>query len=89
MDWIADCIGYMESRNYRRIEADADAEDQWWDHVQEVGAVGLKATVDSWYIGANIEGKARGMMPYLGGFPQYCEKCETVAAEGYAGFKLA
>ena len=89
VDWIADCIEYMEARNYRRIEADADAEEQWWDHVQEVGAVGLKATVDSWYIGANIEGKARGMMPYLGGFPQYCEKCDEVAAEGYAGFKLA
>ena len=89
VNWIADCIAFMEARNYRRIEADADAEEQWWDHVQEVGAVGLKATVDSWYIGANIEGKARGMMPYLGGFPQYCQKCEQVAAEGYAGFRLA
>ena len=86
INWISDCIGYMQERNYRQIAAEPKAESDWWDHVQEVGAVGLKATVDSWYIGANIEGKARGMMPYLGGYPQYCEKCNAIAANGYEGF---
>ena len=86
INWISDCIGYMQERNYRQIAVEPQAEIDWWDHVQEVGAVGLKATVDSWYIGANIEGKARGMMPYLGGYPQYCEKCDDIAANGYEGY---
>jgi cation diffusion facilitator CzcD-associated flavoprotein CzcO len=86
VDWIADCIAYMEARNYRSIEADPDAETAWWDHVQDMGEVGLKGSVDSWYVGANISGKARSMMPYMGGFPLYCEKCEEIAADGYTGF---
>ena len=86
VNWISDCVAYMQARNYREIAAEEQAQQAWWDHVQEVGAVGLKGTVDSWYIGANIKGKARGMMPYLGGYPLYCEKCAESAAAGYAGF---
>jgi cation diffusion facilitator CzcD-associated flavoprotein CzcO len=88
VNWIADCIGYMEARNYRQITAEPDAEKAWWDHVQDVGDVGLKGSVDSWYVGANIEGKPRQMMPYLGGYPQYCQKCDEIAAEDYRGFKF-
>lgn len=89
VDWIANCLAYMQAHNYHRIEASPEAEAAWWDHVQDVGNVGLKASVDSWYIGANIDGKARGMMPYLGGYPQYVEKCDAVAANGYEGFAFA
>ena len=85
VDWISDCIAYMKRRNYTSIEAARDAETAWWDHVQDVAAVGLKATTDSWYLGANVEGKPRVFMPYLGGFPDYCRKCEQVAASGYEG----
>jgi cation diffusion facilitator CzcD-associated flavoprotein CzcO len=89
VNWIADCIGYMNTRNYRCIEATPDAERDWWEHVQEVGNVGLKGTTDSWYIGANVEGKARVFMPYLGGYPQYCERCEEIVADGYKGFAFS
>ncbi len=89
VDWIADCIDYMGARNHRSIEAEIDAERAWWDHVQEAGEVGLKTTTDSWYLGANVDGKARVFMPYIGGFPEYCRKCEQVVADGYAGFAFA
>ena len=48
--------------------------------------VELKQTTDSWYLGANVEGKARVFMPYLGGFPAYVEKCEEVVRNNYEGF---
>jgi cation diffusion facilitator CzcD-associated flavoprotein CzcO len=86
VNWISDCIAHMQERNYRYIATEAVAEKAWWEHVQDVGEVGLKGSVDSWYVGANVAGKARGMMPYLGGYPAYCEKCDAVAAAGYEGF---
>ena len=89
VDWIADCIGYMNAGNYRCIEATLEAEKDWWEHVQEVGSVGLKAATDSWYVGANIEGKPRVFMPYLGGYPEYCRRCDEIVAEGYKGFAFS
>lgn len=88
VDWIADCLAYMRDRNYTAIEAEPEAEKAWWDHHQEVSKIGLKTTTDSWYLGANVEGKPRVFMPYYGGFPTYCEKCEEVVAAGYEGFAL-
>jgi cyclohexanone monooxygenase len=41
---------------------------------------------DSWYLGANIPGKPRVFMPYVGGVGAYREKCEAIAADGYPGF---
>ena len=51
-----------------------------------MAAGSLRSTCSSWYIGANIPGKPRVYMPYLGGFPAYVQKCEDVAAKGYQGF---
>ena len=42
---------------------------------------------NSWYQGANIPGKPRVFMPYIG-FPPYVEKCNDVVARGYEGFLL-
>ncbi len=44
---------------------------------------------NSWYNGANIEGKPRVFLPYVGGLPQYMERCNEVAAQGYEGFVLS
>jgi cyclohexanone monooxygenase len=86
VEWITDCIVYLKQKNSRMIEASLDAENNWWHHVQEVANQGIKQTANSWYLGANIEGKPRVFMPYLGGLPRYLEKCEAVVAKGYEGF---
>ena len=39
-------------------------------------------------MGANIPGKPRIFMPYIGGVPAYRQKCNEVAAKGYEGFAL-
>jgi cyclohexanone monooxygenase len=43
---------------------------------------------DSWYLGANIPGKPRVFMPYVGGLGTYREKCNEVADNDYEGFVL-
>ncbi|MGD9984803.1 MAG: cyclohexanone monooxygenase, partial [Porticoccaceae bacterium] len=70
------------------IEATKEAEDAWVDHVNEVAAGTLVNSCSSWYLGANIPGKQRVFMPYIGGFPPYVEKCNEVARKGYEGFAL-
>ena len=88
VDWIADCLGYMRDRGAARIEANPDAEDAWVARVNNLADASLRSTTDSWYLGANIPGKPRVFMPFIGGFPAYVQTCEEVAANGYAGFTL-
>ena len=71
-----------------RIEAQAGAEENWVAHVREVAGASLRSTCSSWYVGANVPGKPRVFMPYIGGFGVYCAKCDEVAAKGYEGFEL-
>lgn len=86
-NWIAACLGWMETRGLRRIEATSEAEDAWVAHVNEVADSTLYPSCNSWYLGANIPGKPRVFMPYLG-YPAYVQKCDEVAARGYEGFTV-
>jgi cyclohexanone monooxygenase len=88
VDWIADCLDYMRGHGVRRIEASPEAEDAWVEHVGTVAGRSLRSVCNSWYIGANVPGKARVFMPYIGGFPAYVQKCDEVAVNGYQGFAL-
>jgi cation diffusion facilitator CzcD-associated flavoprotein CzcO len=89
VNWIADCLGHLRDRGAARIEASVDAEDAWVSHVNELADASLRSTTDSWYVGANIPGKPRVFMPYIGGFPTYVKTCEEVAANGYEGFAVS
>jgi cyclohexanone monooxygenase len=88
VNWITDCIRYLDERDLRTIEATEQAEDQWVAHVNEVGEPTVFSKGNSWYVGANVPGKPRVFMPYIGGVPLYRETCADVAAKGYEGFEL-
>jgi cation diffusion facilitator CzcD-associated flavoprotein CzcO len=88
VDWIADCLGYLEGRGLDRIEASAGAEDDWVRHVSDLADATLYPQASSWYVGANIPGKPRVFMPYVGGCGSYRRECEDVAGRGYRGFVL-
>ena len=89
VDWIADCIGRLNTRQVDCIEATYDAENNWVDHVNEVAFKTLYPSANSWYMGANIPGKPRVFMPYIGGVGNYRETCDKIAADGYEGFALS
>ncbi len=88
VDWIADCLAYLREHHLGGIEATVDAQDAWVAHVNEVGHATLYPRANSWYMGANVPGKPRIFMPYIGGVGVYREKCAEVAAKGYEGFTL-
>ena len=86
--WIGQCIADLQARQAQRIEATRAAEDAWVGHVNEVANSSLYPGCNSWYLGANVPGKPRVFMPYLG-FAPYVAKCDEVVANGYEGFALA
>jgi cyclohexanone monooxygenase len=89
VDWIADCLAHMRDRGFDTIEATGNAEDKWVAHVNEVAQATLYPQANSWYMGANIPGKPRIFMPYIGGVGAYRQICNDVAARGYEGFAMA
>ncbi len=88
VNWISDCVAHLQERGNTLIEADEKAQQAWVDHVNEVANATLFPVANSWYLGANISGKPRVFMPYVG-FPTYVEKCRQVVANGYEGFALS
>ena len=88
VDWVADCIAYLREHDIESIEATAEAEDEWVDHVNAVADLTLFPKANSWYMGANVPGKPRVFMPYIGGLARYTDTCDGVAADGYRGFTL-
>ncbi|MFB9262054.1 flavin-containing monooxygenase [Bradyrhizobium erythrophlei] len=88
VDWIGDCLSFMRDNGLEAMEAERDAEDKWVAHVNEVAASTLYPQADSWYMGANIPGKPRIFMPYIGGVGPYRQICNDVAARGYEGFAM-
>jgi cyclohexanone monooxygenase len=89
VEWISDCIRWMGERQARAIEATEAAQDAWVAHVNEVANGTIFPYANSWYLGANVPGKPRVFMPYIGGFPVYRDKCNEVAANGYEGCVVA
>ena len=88
VDWIADCLVHMRRQGVATMEASGEAEDKWVAHVNEVAHGTLYPQANSWYMGANIPGKPRIFMPYIGGVGVYRRICDEVAAKGYEGFLL-
>jgi cyclohexanone monooxygenase len=88
VDWISDCLAALDQRGIETIEADAQAEAKWVAHVNEVAAPTLYVKTDSWYTGANVPGKPKVFMPYVGGIGRYRKICDEVAADNYRGFVL-
>ena len=89
VEWIASCLCYLRDNSKHRIEAEGAAEESWVKLVNDIADHTLYSSgCNSWYTGANIPGKPRNFMPYLG-YPSYVEKCESVAEQGYSGFKIS
>ncbi|MEM7099362.1 MAG: NAD(P)/FAD-dependent oxidoreductase [Pseudomonadota bacterium] len=90
VNWIGECIKFLHDRGDKQIEPKIDSVDQWIAHVNDVAdnTMYTAPTCNSWYLGANIPGKPRIFMPYVGGYPRYKERCDWEQANGYPGFNI-
>ena len=89
IDWVSECIRYLDSHGLKSIEADPEAQAAWSAHVDELGAQTLFSKAKSWYMGDNIEGKPRRLLAYVGGFDAYTRRVREIVEAGYQGFKLS
>lgn len=85
VEWIADTLAELERRGARTIDALPETEQAWVEHVNAVAAPTIFIHSNSWYLGANIPGKPRIFMPYIGGCFTYRQICDHVAQNDFVG----
>jgi cyclohexanone monooxygenase len=88
VEWIADCIAHMRKNGLDRIEATPEAQAAWTAEVAMVAEHTLYPRANSWYMGANVPGKPRVFLAYVGGLDVYAGRCSQVAEDDYSGFRF-
>ncbi len=86
--FITTLLQWSDARGHTTIQADPLEEDRWIETVNRRASRTLFPSCNSWYLGANVPGKLRVFMPYIG-FPDYSKKLRSVVAEDYAELKFA
>ncbi len=89
VDWVADCLEYLRANGFERIEPTDTAEAGWVQHTNDCADITLYPLANSWYMGANVPGKPRVFLPYIGGVDTYRGACDEVVERGYFGFELS
>ncbi|OBK42607.1 cyclohexanone monooxygenase [Mycobacterium sp. 1165196.3] len=86
VDWVVDLVRAARRLGVAEVVPRHDAAIAWTEHVAQAAERTLfPRAASSWYLGANIEGKKRVFMPYIGGFGTYRRHCDEVAQNNYAG----
>jgi cyclohexanone monooxygenase len=89
VDWFCDCITAMDRAAVASIEPTDEAQADWVRHISDLAAKTIYTKGDSWYLGANIEGKPKTFLLYTGGFPQYSALCDAAASNEYGVFETS
>ena len=87
VDWITATLLHLRSKGLQSIEATSKAQEAWVTHVNDYGNLTLYPQANSWYMGANVPGKPRVFLPYIGGVDRYRQACNEVVEAGYLGFE--
>ncbi|KQY54338.1 MULTISPECIES: flavin-containing monooxygenase [unclassified Nocardioides] len=88
VDWLLALIRAADEQGADRVAVSPDVAQEWTTQLQEAAEQTLFPRANSWYMGANIEGKPRKFMLYLGGLGTYAAFCDEIAADDYRGFEL-
>ena len=86
VEWVDRCINQIGIGPDAEIEPTLKAENSWMEHMEEVGKDSLLHLANSWYVGANIPGKPRALLSYLGGLENYRRQCSSGEANDYGNF---
>ena len=88
VDWAVDRLIAMREAGFTTIEATETAQEGWAQHTADCTKLTLHRLANTWYTGANVPGKAQGVMPYTGGVGPYRSICNEVVSRGMLGFRL-
>ena len=87
-EFITGLMTWAGEHGHSTIQAEQSAEDNWVQTVNTRAEATLYPQCNSWYLGANVPGKPRVFMPYVG-FPDYSKKLASVVAEDYAELQFS
>lgn len=87
MAWIGQCIAHLRDHKLSSVEPTAAGEVAWGEEVKTIADFTLFPRTDSWWTGANVEGKPRSFTAYLGG-SMYYQRIADIAANEYEGFEF-
>jgi cyclohexanone monooxygenase len=88
VDWIAGVIQHVRASGAGTIEVTDEAEQRWMDLCDQLAAGTLFPETDSWINGANIPGKPKAVMVFMGGMGAYVDELDRVVKDGYDGLQL-
>ena len=88
VDWVVDRLAALRDAGFTTMEATETAQAGWARHMADCSMVTLHRLANTWYTGANVPGKAQGVMPYTGGVGPYRSICNEIVGRGMLGFKL-
>ncbi|MFB7199547.1 flavin-containing monooxygenase [Streptomyces sp. NPDC056240] len=89
VEWITEALQHLRDQGLTRMEAVPENEDNWVNTTNDLADLTLMPQAASWYMGANIPGKQRVFMPFVGGVGLYRQIADGVAVARYHGFELA
>src|SRR6185437_6823456 len=87
-DWVVDRLVALRDAGFTTMEATETAQAGWARHMADCATLTLHRLANTWYTGANVPGKAQGVMPYTGGVGPYRSICNEVVSGGMLGFRL-
>lgn len=89
VEWISGLMKYMRRNGFTRFDVEVDAQERWSEVVRDAIRGTVMEKAKSWYVGANVPGKSRGILAYAGGIDKYIQVCEEVAENGYSGLSFS
>ncbi|KAF4337473.1 cyclopentanone 1 2-monooxygenase [Fusarium beomiforme] len=85
-DWIVQAVKSAREAGKQRMRATTEGQNKYRELVNEMTADTLFPMANSYYMGANIDGKPREALNFPGGIPMYKELLDKAAEKGYEGF---
>jgi hypothetical protein len=86
VEWIAEAIRHISGTDAGWLEVKPDVETAWTDTCGEIADQTLFPRAASWIFGANIPGKKRTVMFYLGGMKEFRSISSAEIESGYPSF---
>lgn len=90
-EWVTNMITYMEQRGLTLSQPTQAAEDEWTESIYREFERTLMADTNAWWIKTSVKPDGtvvKRTLVYVGGGPQYRERCAQVAYAHYEGFEL-
>ena len=89
VEFVAALLSKVRDEAIATVDATAEAQDLWAAHCDDVASRTMFPGTASWWMGANIDGKPRAVLPYAGGFEAYGQILADVAGNAYRGLTFA